>query len=208
MIEQWDHEKAVVTQMELIKTVAALHIDCMPTSILTKYGPSILHSFYKFISSSKHEKLFLVSDFKVNGVAVISFAPQTLMKRFVMGRGINILYEIALKSLMSPTVMKTSIRTILSVKRQPEILDGVPELVLLFVDKHERRKGTATQLIEQIEAFLKLQSISRYYVKTLENNIDNIPISFYKKQGFGEVGNGVESGKNYIFFEKNLIFGK
>src|SRR5438128_11535131 len=68
-----------------IDRLARLHRGTLPTSVLGRMGAATLRRYYRWVAESPLEWLF-VDRFEsaVDGAAVVSFEPASLIRRFVM----------------------------------------------------------------------------------------------------------------------------
>ncbi|EKE25372.1 MAG: hypothetical protein ACD_5C00188G0002 [uncultured bacterium] len=186
-----------------IKKVAWLHSDCLPTSLLTLLGMSVLHEFYRFVASSKLEELFVVKQPDVLGAAVLSLRPDDLDKRFALNSWI-VFFPALLLGICSKPFFWKSIKNFICGSSKEIAQHEEVELVILFVDKSIRKQGIASKLLDDAEKFLLDKGIRSYYVKTVANHDDPQAVSFYQRKGFLKYREGVAFGKKYFYLRKQL----
>ena len=84
-----------------------LHAANLPGSLVTNLGPSALKAYYRFVGGSDPETLFIArTGSKIVGACVLSSQPDTVTRRFVCAKPVEILPRLAISAATSSTTRK------------------------------------------------------------------------------------------------------
>lgn len=184
-----------------IEQISGLHMECLPTSMLTQLGAGATSAYYRFVDASAKERIFYETQgVKTTAVCVLSLSPQNLNSRFLIANLSALIWPLSKYYLCN---LSKVIGTLFSSEREPSIIGGgsSPEVVQIFTAKELRGKGWGGKLLARVEKYLKDEGHKTYFLKT-ENRPDNQAIGFYLRQGFSEI---VSSQKNeFKYFIKSL----
>ncbi len=185
------------------RTVAKLHSESLGDSILSVLGPKVVARYYEFLVGSELEAVFVCRrEGRVVGAAVLTEDPDTLTRRFVSHGSPVLLWLAAVGAARSLAVAR---RLVLST-RQPKplgALEGLPEVVQLFVDPAVRGLGVGRAVLEEVESHLRGSAHRAYFVKTLAAG-DNRALDFYNRLGFVPLGEQSVQGFRFRFLSKQL----
>lgn len=188
-----------------VQRMAKAHQECLPTSLLSLLGFQVLCRFYRFVSQSEDEELFILRDNDAIGVSVLSKKPDTLLKRFIGYNLLPVTYHIVLSLFVKPLFRRIFLKKFFSKGGAFFSVGQDVELIILFVESPQRRKGLGSRLIRVVEQYLRENNIGCYIVKTVARE-SNSALFFYRKLDFAVVGKGFDSGKEYIYLKKELAF--
>lgn len=171
-----------------------MHLKYLPTSAASRLGKTYVKQFYKYLARSPYEKIFVIGEYDIHAVAVLSLSPHTLSKRLIWG---SYLW------LWAPIV---PFKIPLFKSKRPEALkkfDHTPELLFIMVDAKHQKKGLGKELLKQIETFLKKRECYEYVARTSDADF-NPAREFYKKSGFEQKEKFQQFGTDFILFHKNF----
>ena len=187
------------------EALGRLHGEALPDSLVSALGPAGLRLYYRFVAHSP-EELVLTTEMgeDLTGACVVSFAPETLMSRFLAAHPF-IIPALILLHLPTSRRLRRFARAKVMVNSPADavIESGLPEVVQIFVASGSQRQGLGAKLLERLEAQLRQLGIRRYTVKT-EDRLDNLALEFYRKNGYSEAGRLDNAGKSYVCFHKRL----
>jgi GNAT superfamily N-acetyltransferase len=162
----------------------------------------VLLRYYGWIVDSRTEWLRLVRrDDIIEGAAVISFSPDTVMSRFLRAAPVPIGSAIAARALRSASFR----RSLWAIAR--ESMTGgkeaplVPELLQLFVAEAHQGRGLGAEILAEVEADLKNKEVGTYYVRTLRDGNERT-LGFYRRRAFSPVTERTFGGDAYVFLAK------
>ncbi|MBE7440646.1 MAG: GNAT family N-acetyltransferase [Spirochaetales bacterium] len=186
-----------------LKELASLHRSALPDSLLSLLGRRAIQSYYQFVSASPSESLILVGSSPILGCCVLSFAPATLMGRFLRSNpwrhGL-----FAILSLVQAKAFTRMIRTLFHFRDTfPGEMESLPEVVQLFVAGESRSSGIGYRLLKKAEEQLHQRGAGGYFVKT-QTEAGNRAIGFYKKNGFTLRGEVFLQGQHFQILAKDL----
>ena len=187
------------------EALGRLHGETLPDSLVSALGPTGLRLYYRFVAHSPEELLLTTKSGKdLAAACVFSFAPETLMSRFLAAHPFAIA---ALMLLHLPTSRRlrrfVRAKVMMNSPADAAIESGLPEVVQIFVASGSQRQGLGAKLLERLDAQLKQLGIRRYAVKT-EDRLDNLALEFYRKNDYSEAGRLDNAGKSYVCFHKRL----
>jgi GNAT superfamily N-acetyltransferase len=191
---------AVLTSRQCLD-LARLHRKSLPHSALSGVSDAFIGSYYSFVVQSAHETLFCTVQSSVVGALVLSAKPHTLMRRFVLW------YLLRGKWITRPLDLCRAVLRGVHDMLNPAVplseLDGLSEIVQLYVDIDQRQKGLGMKLLQAAEIHLKKIFATAYFLKT-ENSPGNSAIVFYERAGFARVLVPASAQTSFIYFKKRL----
>ncbi|KAA3607027.1 MAG: N-acetyltransferase [Calditrichaeota bacterium] len=184
--------------------ITKMHIDSLEDSMLTILGESVVFNYYKFISESNLDCLFLVKEGDtVIGTCMISHEPNSITKRMALKYPIVILSSVLKQIIISSDNRKKIFQFLDKDNEAPKSVLGLPEVIQIFTNSNYRNRRIGSRLLEQVESYLKKRNEKVYCLKTLDK-VDNLALHFYSKRNFVEVGKNVVGEKPYVYFTKTL----
>src|ERR1051325_8644113 len=148
--------------------LAALHCECIADSMVTRLGRSYAEAFYRYVSRSTEERVFVLRDAaEIFRGCVLTLSPKTLRRRLLIHTPL-LWYAIpwlCRKLLAKRRPARLSQESDLPVGSMPDL----PELILLFTAPGSRNQGAGAALLAQCEQFLAGQGSGEYLVKTIED---------------------------------------
>ncbi len=196
-------ERLQSSDFESRRQAATLHLASLPESLLSFLGLVRLERYYDYVTVAETETVFLYrSKEQVLGVAVLSRAPETLMVRALKHDLAKVLWRALIVSTRSATAARRFARA-RSGSALPAAVQGVPEVVQLFISASSRGQGIGELLLKEVESCLRGESRFSYYVKTPATS-ENRALRFYKRLGFVEVADERVHGVRYLFLVKEL----
>ena len=179
---------------EDIGRLAELQVQVLPESAISKLGRRYVRSFYRYAQHSALE-LVLV-DRNEGGViiagCVVSLDVGSLERRLALHT------TLVLEASLRPAWLWSAVRNLGGA--------GAPhavELVFLFTDARHRERGSATRLMAQVEAELRLRDISGYAVRTFEDST-NPALAYYLARGLKMTGTIKAHGSSFCVLKKQL----
>lgn len=186
-----------------IAQLAALHASLLPGSMLCALPLIGLRCFYRFVSRSTREELFVVrnDDGALCAAAILTFSPSTLMKRFLLGRHIWLSVFLAI----SPRVWSVlpSFLKDVFIDNTTNATPAAAELIYIYTAPLAQSSGLGASLLARIEHTLTAKRHAQYVVWT-QDNPANRAIAFYEKNGFAPVSHGLRFGQPFVCLKKNL----
>jgi ribosomal protein S18 acetylase RimI-like enzyme len=185
--------------------LAALHLEALPDSLVSELGLGYAKSFYRYLSRSRDERVFVVrsESGRVISGCVLSLRPRTLRRRLflhtplVLHAGLWLLRRCFEKKPVGADVRR-------QVATTPDpVPDHMPELILIFTEASSRCRGAGATLLSQCEAFLREAKIPEYVVRTVDD-LTNRALRFYSKNGFVPFGQSVDRRRTFQVFRKNV----
>lgn len=195
--------RLTLEDIQSLHEVAALHRRVLAESMVSVMGPAVLARYYEVLVTSECEAVFVCwVDRRVAGAAVVSDEPEALMGRFVRRAGPAVVWQIALGTLRSFTTTKRVVRGVRQ-PNPPRAVEGIPEVVQLFVDPSVQGSGIGRALLTEVERDLAGSGHGSYFVKTLAAE-DNEALGFYHRLGFVPVGEQSLQGFRFRFLSKRV----
>lgn len=185
------------------RTVARLHSESLADSMVSVLGSKVVARYYEFLVGSELEAVFVCRrQGRVVGAAVLSEDPDTLSRRFLSNGSPVLLWHAVVGAARSPAVAR---RLVLSMREPKPLgaLEGLPEVVQLFVDPAVRGLGAGREVLGEVESHLRGSARRAYFVKTLAA-ADNRALDFYNRLGFVAVGEQSLQGFRFRFLSKQL----
>jgi ribosomal protein S18 acetylase RimI-like enzyme len=173
------------------RRLAALHVECLPDSLVSRLGRRYAVAFYRYLSRSDHERVFVHrEDGRIASACVLSLRPQTLARRLALGTPLLWFAPRLLAGLLWANVpARQAART----AQRGDPGRGLPEVTHVFTAPEARGRGAASALLDHCEEFLLRQDHSRYVTKTVDDDA-NPALAFYRNRGFAELGWLAEHG--------------
>ncbi len=183
-----------------LEVLAALHAESLPTSLFTALGHDALVRFYAYVEASPYETAWTAAEGgKVVGVCVVSYEPDSVLRRFVSHAPIAFARELG-----KLVVRDAGIRgKIVQKLREPSGEPHAPEVTQIFTDQALRGRGIGAALLRACEAKLRTARISRYFVHT-ERDDNTAGIRFYRREGFTQIGESRSFGRAFLVMQKDL----
>lgn len=189
--------------------LAALHIHCLPDSLVSHLGYSYAKSFYRYIRRSQQEFIFVHRNAgQIVSACVLSLSPKTLDRRLIKYTPLLLwvpfrLFRLPVGKIVKailqpklPAMLGTSVRSSVT-------FDRVPEVILIFTAPEARSRGFGSALLDRCESFLLGQGYHHYIIKTFDDET-NRALRFYANNGFVERRPFVKYGKPFRLWEKSL----
>lgn len=171
--------------------LAAMHVQCLPGSIVAFLGPRYCSRFYRYLANSTAEHLFVERHHGVVvGACTLSVSAPTLTRRLLTGTPLLLYLPGALMRRARSDPMGASDSRSRPTRRHAT----VPEVVWLFTAPSQRRRGVASRLLRRVEAFLTERGVPRYAVVT--GSDDPATAAFYEKEGFVMEGSVARWGRS------------
>jgi len=184
-----------------LEEIAKIHINIFQDDLLPQLGIKYLMSFYKFISKSKKEKIFIIRNKKrIIGTCIISLEADTILFRTIKGT----LFQF-LKSCTTSFIKNNKFRKYLLnlFFLKNTAISHTPEIAYIFTDKLFQKKGVAKKLLDKVKVHLHKEGYSTCNVKTL-NNSTNKAIDFYKINEFKRDTTFSYAGNDYLYMRVDL----
>lgn len=187
-----------------LKRIACLHLESLPEDILPMLGKYYLRCFYRFMSRSDQEKIFLIrsNDSLIHAICVLTFSSDTLLKRSIIKTLPCFLFFFSLKIIISIEFR----RIVFSILKDScgTKIDGLdPQITFIFTDPASRGNKLGATLLKMVEDYLKSGRYKELYVKTLDHP-ENRAAEFYKNNGFGFMKKMAYAGRDYLILKKEL----
>ena len=176
--------------MQQALALAKSHISSLPESSLSQLGKRVTASFYRFVVSSKEEKLFVYfnSDNNPAAACVLSFAPGSIKKRMLLNlpmalslgvamavRVTNFSGESSAPNSNSDEKNSTYSQRIVPIKG----LENMPEVLHIFAQNECRGKGIGRHLMAVAQSAVSSRGYAQIVVRT-QASINNPALKFYQ----------------------------
>jgi GNAT superfamily N-acetyltransferase len=188
-----------------LDVLARLHVETLPESLVSTLGPRYARAFYRYISSSSDEVVFMErcgSDgVDVAGACIVSLHPETLNRRLLRATPLIAMALLAMPRLLPRLLPKAS-----GAQMPGTTQPAGPEIILIFTMPTLRSRGCGARLLMKAESWLAARGVVRLYVKTRDAE-DNRAIGFYRRAGFQPLGSIVNRGKKLLLLDKSLSHG-
>ena len=189
---------------EDLDRIAWLHVESIRDSLPALLGERYATRFYEFLTNSDQEHLFVERVHgRVESACVVSLSPATLQTRIAL-KTMPSLAGSALRALRGPEFRGYMRAVGQDALRRKHEAPPAPEITYIFTNPQKRCAGLGARMIRRVDAFLRGQSLDRYFVKTIAAS-KNRAVDFYRANGFVTVGSRIEAGRRYVEFQKNLV---
>jgi GNAT superfamily N-acetyltransferase len=180
--------------------LAALHVQCLPDSLVSQLGRRYAAAFYRYVSRSPRELVLVEREgTAVAAGCVLSSSPATLTRRLALRTPLlpwAVLHIATVLKALWPSRGRTP-------APHDELPHGMPEVLLIFTDPAARGRGRGAALLGRCEEFLIGRGCGAYGVRTVDD-LGNAALRFYAKQGFVACGQCVQHGRPFRLLSKKL----
>jgi GNAT superfamily N-acetyltransferase len=185
--------------------LAGLHRASLTTSTLARLGRAALARYYQWVAASPNEYLFLArSDGGIEGAAVLSFEPDSMLRRFAAANPIAV-GAAAAATFLTDAIFRRELGAYLRAGGGAS-MPG-PEVLQIFVAAPARGRSIGSQLLERVEAVLRTRGTGGYYVRTLlEDN--TATRAFYERRGFTPTREIDFCGTRYLLLSRTVPDGR
>jgi GNAT superfamily N-acetyltransferase len=182
-----------------ITEIASLHSEALPTSNVSKLGPSYTRSWYRFAAASQLEEAFVAHDASgaVIGGAMLTLSPEGLAKRILLHT--PMIFHLAVRPRLAFRLALDKLRS----EDHASKVRGVPEVIAIFVNSAYRSQQVGKRLLAFIEGWLRHRGATCYAVRT-EDNPNNRAIAFYLREGFQAVSRFQAHGISFQLLMKQI----
>lgn len=181
--------------------IVKIHLETLSEDLLPQLGEKFLIKFYKYINNSELEEIFFIKDQdNLLATCIISYHPNTLLRRVLKNTFIYFIYSFAINILTNKKLFISVFKIFFN---KTIFVSQSPEIVYIFTNPIFQGKGIGKNVIEKVENALRNKKINKYYVKTL-NDKENKAINFYLKNGFKKIKRFNYAGNVYLYLEKCL----
>ncbi len=185
------------------ESLATLHAEALPSSLLTALGEAALVRYYAFAAESRDELAFTAHERgRVVGGCVLSFAPGTVLRRFVRYDAVPFVRELGGRLLSDPALRQRLLRRGGDGSGSSDD-PHAPEVTQIFTDARLRGQGVGAALLEACESALRSRGGRKYYVHTHRDGND-AGIRFYRREGFVPTGESRSFGQAFLVMQKEL----
>ncbi len=183
-----------------LEDLATLHAASLPTSLFTALGRDALVRYYAYVEASPCETAWTASEGgEVVGACVVSYEPDSVLRRFVTHAPIAFTRELAKVVIRDADLRGRIVQKL----REPSEEPHAPEVTQIFTDQVRRGHGIGAALLRACEAKLRTARISRYFVHT-ERDDNTAGIRFYRREGFNPIGESRSFGRAFLVMQKDL----
>lgn len=192
---------------EEIATLAVLHRQSLPGSVLSWLGVGYLRAFYRYVQRSNLEALVVHRDEGgIAGAAVIAWQPSRLTRRLLLRT--PMLAYLALRAPWVATRLFRRRRLLAKAGSTAPIVVSTdllqaPEVVHFFTTPDRRGHGCGAVLLLKCERLLRSLGEPRYWLKT-EDASDNRALNFYRRNGLSPIGTIVASEVRFVVLAKHV----
>jgi len=193
------HKPGTSIEEDVLAGCAALHVACLPRSLLSRVGKGFTRHFYRSVANSASDALFYIRDAE-GGIAaslVMSEDPDALTERLPKLR-------LLAAALLRPRSWLPLLRAVFD--RTDTGASAGPTIVVLFTDARLRRRGLSRHLVEAAETLAAAWGRDSITVVT-ENRKDNSAISFYLAIGYRQLGRVQRQGQDLLRLGRDLRAG-
>lgn len=186
------------------EAVAALHAECLPTSVMGRLGSTTLARYYRWVPTSPSETLILAQDEgRALGAAVLSRDPGSVLSRFVRSAPAGFAAAVLSAAMRSSEFRRELVAYVRERARGVSVEETRPEVLQIFVDPRHRQRHIASGLLAAVEAQLTAAALRQYEVRTLAD--DNAStLTFYSKHAFQQAGERWFCGRRYLVLRRVL----
>lgn len=163
-----------------VAEAARIHLEGMPDDFLPSFGIQFLTCLYTSIIKSKSAiSLGYYKNDQLVAVIIGTTNTPVFMNGILRESWIKLLPFVIKSLIIKPFIIKSLIQTFFYGQNDSNNIPA--ELIVLSVDKNNRRRGIGKKLVSKLREEYIHRGIKRYKVGTLSNNI--IANKFYKKVG-------------------------
>ncbi len=187
---------------EDLSPLAALHVACLPDSLLSSLGLHAVRRYYEYAAGASTEVIFRAREGEgVVAACVLSHAPESLLARFATHAPLRLVAELFREAARTPDLRH---RLLLRLKERdsgPHL--DVPEIVQIFTSAEYRGRGIGRLLLQACEESLRRRRVPAYMIRTHRDD-NEAGIRFYTKEGFTPAGETLSFGERFIIMKKEL----
>lgn len=186
-------------------SIAAMHLEALPDSVVSRLGRRYAQSFYRYIARSTREVLLVARPgpgSPIVGACALSFDPSSLDRRLLAGSGLIAALAIRPHVLAQAYFPEGSNGSALP-DRLPDDLMDYPEVVTIFAHAAQRGRGVGTLLLKATERRLRERGLQAYLVKTLDDE-GNRALKFYLDNGFTQRARYRKYGRCFRVLAKDV----
>jgi GNAT superfamily N-acetyltransferase len=190
MMDVVHHKPGAPVADAALASCAALHMTCLPSSLLSYAGEDFTRRFYRNVAASPTDALFYIRDKEGVVVAslVLSEDSDALTRRIPK-------LPLLAAALVRPRSWWPLFRAVADRSNTGNPVE--PTIILLFTHAGFRRRGLSRQLVKAAENFVAERGLSRIAVVT-ENRPDNAAIPFYLAMGYRQLGHVRRQGQDLL----------
>lgn len=168
------------------RRLAALHLRCLPDSLVSRMGERYAGSFYRYVARSGREHLLVEREAgEIVGACVISSDPDSLNRRLIVGSGLVAAALTRVHRLPLGAIVRESLAS--DARPADPRPAGWPELILIFTDPAGRGRGVGTRLMSRSEELVGQHGHRGFWLKTLDDPA-NRALDFYRGRGMSPSG--------------------
>jgi GNAT superfamily N-acetyltransferase len=194
-----------VPSAEDLDRLAHLHRRTLPTSVLGRMGTATLRRYYRWLGESPLEWLFTSRGAGgVDGAAVISFSPASLVGRFVKYSPLAFLTTVMIR-FAADAAFRRELVAYVREARAAEETKG-PELLQVFVAPDRQGQAVGSALLTRVAEALGERRVTAYWVRTLQDGNERT-LAFYRGRGFEYDRAFTFCGARYVLLKKVLEEG-
>lgn len=190
-------------------SLALLHVRCLPDSLISRLGYGYAKAFYRFISNSRCEFLFVRREAgEIVSACILSLSPKTLATRLLTRTSALLraplrVFRLPVGGIMKSVCLRLWFRANRSMRGGSSTKESAPEVVLIFTAPEARCRGLGSTLLHRCERFLLTRGHRYYVIKTADDEA-NLALKFYAGKGFRQRGPLRDHGKRFQLWEKKL----
>lgn len=205
------HVEAGVTEIGIrrslradAESLAALHGEALPSSLLTALGSAALVRYYAFAAESRDEVVLTAHERgRVVGGCVMSYAPGTVLRRFIRYDAVPFVRELGGRLLGDRALRQRLLGGVGDGGTAASDGPHAPEVTQIFTDARLRGRGVGAALLGACEAALRSRGGRKYYVHTHRDGND-AGIRFYRREGFVPTSESRSFGQVFLVMQKEL----
>ncbi len=186
-----------------IETLARLHAQCLPDSLVASLGLSYVRAFYRYLAQSSTEVMCVErAGGRLVAAAAVTLEPHTFTRRLLRHTPLPaslIRHGLDVWEAMKRTASKVGTAPDAPTTVAPE----TPEMILLFAAPEVRGAGWGSRVVARVDDELRARGVRSYQVKT-EAEAGNRALDFYRGRGFEPAGVAVRFGTPFQVFLRRL----
>jgi|GEM_PF-6869796 len=181
-----------------------MHRLLLPGSLVTRLGQGLTETYYRFVSASDRELLFVhQSADRVLGACVLSLEPATLMQRFVAAHPVCLGWQTLLRLPLDGQVRDFVWKKLTAAGRDKAPVPQMPEIVQIFVNPESQGQGIGRAVVHGVETELGRRGWGEYYLKT-DADTANAAHAFYLRLGFDAGHLAHLNTQDYVYYHRRL----